>query len=40
MRELYINNVIIIRFKNFIIICLLNEVFKIIDYKFVIFCIY
>lgn len=40
MRELHVNNVIIIRFKNLIITCSLNELLKTIDYKLAIFCIY
>lgn len=37
MRELHVNNVIIIRFKNLIITCSLNELLKTIDYKLAIF---
>lgn len=40
MRELHVNNFIIIRFKNLIITCSLNELLKTIDYKLAIFCIY
>lgn len=39
MRELNVNNVIIIRFKNLIITCSMNELLKTIDYKLAIFCI-